>query len=113
MDTVLGSGSPWKFEFTANANPPTGGTATVEGNSPSSMRPTALSDPVSYFHSEPKGKPWPKVRYQCVPAGSTKMPWGPSISAGSVPTGMTFSMASPSPGENRNSVTSSSDSEAT
>ena len=112
-ETVPGTLSPWKLEFTAMASPPWGETAIVEGKRPRDTTPATVSAPISYLTNEPNGNPWPKVRYQWPPAGSTKTPWGDSISAGHHPTATTFSLVSPAPGVNRKTATSSSDSDAT
>jgi hypothetical protein len=57
-DTEDGTISPCRLKFTAKANVPSGVSATVAGNMPSSTRPATRPVAASIFHRNPNGWPW-------------------------------------------------------
>ena len=84
----------------------------VAGNIPTFTSPSHSSVPVSYLWIEPNGLPWAIETYQWRPPAEMLMPWGPSISAGKLPTVIVFVTSMPE-GPNRIRDTSSSDSAQT
>ena len=97
IDIVLGSCSPCRLKFTTYNSPVTVDICIVAGNNPNSTRSTILSEPVSYLYTWPNGNPWARDRYQYLPSGDMVRPWGPSISSGHTPTGISLITAAFSP----------------
>src|SRR2546425_12337733 len=84
--------SPWKSEFATKASSPSGVTEIVVGNISTGALPTSVSPSAAIFQSEPYGVPCAMVTYQNLPSGDTVTLWGPSTSAGMIPTGTTFAV---------------------
>src|SRR5262245_22800922 len=85
MDTLDGTGSPWRLKLTTYTNSPDGLTCNVAGNMPSVTRPTGWLVVVEYFQSAPFGWPCAIDTKSDVPAGSSASPCGPSMSTGITP----------------------------
>src|SRR2546426_5645556 len=71
----------------------------VVGNSPSGALPTSVSPAAAIFQSEPYGVPCASETYQNLPSGETVTLWGPSTSAGMMPTGTTLTVRSAVPSQ--------------
>ena len=112
-DRSEGTMSPCRLKLATTRNWPLGVIPMVAGKSPSSARATRVSGPASNFHTYPYGVPCAMVRYQKSPSGETASPCAPSLSAGMIPTGISFSTATPKPGRKTTLLTMSDDSLAT
>ena len=105
--------SPCRLKLATTRNWPLGVMPMVAGKRPASARATRVSAPVANFHTYPYGVPCAMVRYQNAPSGETVSPCAPSLSAGMIPTGISFSTSAPAPGRNTTRLTMSDDSLAT
>src|SRR2546426_6004193 len=71
----------------------------VVGNISSGALPTSVSPSAAIFQSEPYGVPCASETYQNLPSGETVTLWGPSMSAGMMPTGTTLTVRSALPSQ--------------
>src|SRR3989442_3475478 len=71
----------------------------VVGNISSGALPTSVSPSAAIFQSEPYGVPCASETYQNLPSGETVTLWGPSMSAGMMPTGTTLTVRSAVPSQ--------------
>src|SRR5437016_4745039 len=71
----------------------------VVGNISSGALPTSVSPSAAIFQREPYGVPCASETYQNLPSGETVTLWGPSMSAGMMPTGTTLTVRSAAPSQ--------------
>src|SRR2546430_640489 len=71
----------------------------VVGNISSGALPTSVSPSGGIFQGGPYGVPCASEAYQNLPSGETVTLWGPSMSAGMMPTGTTLTVRSAAPSQ--------------